>query len=202
MADALDRGSSPIAHEREEGGGRDGDDGVAPRVALNADEAAVVAAAGVGGVGFVEAFREGQHAATLRWTLPEFGATRARLLAENLGDAAPREVVPPRAAGAPPRAAKYQAALDGGHEVLVLTAEVWGGFAPEATRLLGELAQQRDDSVDLERASATFTTRSFTAYHGQLLSLAVQLGVAAEIDRAVTVRLRPVSIKTLPHDSC
>ncbi|EEH53132.1 uncharacterized protein MICPUCDRAFT_35799, partial [Micromonas pusilla CCMP1545] len=80
MADALDRGSSPIAHEREEGGGRDGDDGVAPRVALNADEAAVVAAAGVGGVGFVEAFREGQHAATLRWTLPEFGATRARQL--------------------------------------------------------------------------------------------------------------------------
>ena len=70
----------PIAHEREEGGGRDGDDGVAPRVALNADEAAVVAAAGVGGVGFVEAFREGQHAATLRWTLPEFCATRARQL--------------------------------------------------------------------------------------------------------------------------
>ena len=74
--------------------------------------------------------------------------------------------------------------------MLVLIAEVWGGFSPEATRFLGELAQQRDDSVDLERASSTFTTRSFTAYHGQLLSLAVQLGVAAEIDRAIKAKAR------------
>jgi len=127
----------------------------------------------------------------LRGATVAFGATRARLLEENLGDHVPDDVqLPLRSAGAPPRVAKYQAALDGGHDVLVLIAEVWGGFSPEATRFLGELAQQRDDSVDLERASSTFTTRSFTAYHGQLLSLAVQLGVAAEIDRAIKAKAR------------
>jgi hypothetical protein len=33
-----------------------------------------------------------------------------------------------------PRTAKYQAALEGGHDVLVLISEVWGGFSPEAMR--------------------------------------------------------------------
>ena len=47
------------------------------------------------------------------------GLTRARLLAENLGDYAPSEVVAPRSDGVA-RTAKYQAALDGGHDVLVL----------------------------------------------------------------------------------
>ena len=39
--------------------------------------------------------------------------------------------------------------------------------------------------VDLERANATWSTSSFTSYHGQLLSLAVQWGVAIEIERAI-----------------
>ena len=34
------------------------------------------------------------------------------------------------------RTAKYQAALEGGHDVLVLISEVWGGFSPEAMRFL------------------------------------------------------------------
>ena len=67
----------------------------------------------------------------------------------------------------------------------MLIAEVWGGFAPEAMRFLGELSQARHDAVDLERASATWSTSSFTSYHGQLLSLAVQFGVAIEIERAI-----------------
>ena len=54
----------------------------------------------------------------LRGATQAFGATRARLLAENLGDYAPSEVVAPRSDGAA-RTAKYQAALDGGHDVLV-----------------------------------------------------------------------------------
>ena len=120
----------------------------------------------------------------LRGATQAFGATRARLLAENLGDYAPSEVVAPRSDGAA-RTAKYQAALEGGHDVLVLISEVWGGFSPEAMRFLGELAQARNDGVDLERASATWSTSSFTSYHGQLLSLAVQWGVAIEIERAV-----------------
>ena len=113
-----------------------------------------------------------------------FGATRARLLAENLGDFAPSDVVAPRSDGAA-RTAKYQAALEGGHDVLVPISEVWGGFSPEAMRFLGELSQARNDGIDIERASATWSTSSFTSYHGQLLSLAVQWGVAIEIERAV-----------------
>jgi hypothetical protein len=48
-------------------------------------------------------------------------------------------------------------------------------------RFLGELAQARNDGIDIERASTTWSTSSFTSYHGQLLSLAVQRGVAIEI---------------------
>ena len=75
--------------------------------------------------------------------------------------------------------------VDDGHEVLVLIAEVWGGFSPEAMRFLGELSQARNDGIDIERASTTWSTSSFTSYHGQLLSLAVQWGVAIEIERAI-----------------
>ena len=45
--------------------------------------------------------------------------------------------------------------LDGGHDVLVLISEVWGGFSLEAMRFLGELAQARNDGIDIERASTT-----------------------------------------------
>ena len=109
------------------------------------------------------------------------------LLTENLGDHADPAVVPPRHDGAP-RTAKYQEALDGGHDVLVLVSEVWGGFSPEAMRFLGELAQARGDRVDFERESATWSTTSFMSYHGQMLSLAVQLGVATEIQNSIKHR--------------
>ena len=72
----------------------------------------------------------------------------------------------------------------------MLIAEVWGGFSPEAMRFLGELAQQRGDGVDAERTSATWSTTSFTWNHGQLLSLAVQWGVAIEIERSIQKRAR------------
>ena len=40
--------------------------------------------------------------------------------------------------------------------MLVLISEVWGGFSPEeAMRFLGELAQARNDGIDIERASTT-----------------------------------------------
>ena len=65
-----------------------------------------------------------------------------------------------------------------------------GGFSPEAMRFLGELSQARNDGIDIERASATWSTSSFTSYHGQLLSLAVQWGVAIEIERAVKTSAR------------
>ena len=47
------------------------------------------------------------------------------------------------------------------------------------------MSQARNDGIDIERASATWSTSSFTSYHGQLLSLAVQWGVAIEIERAI-----------------
>ena len=61
----------------------------------------------------------------------------------------------PRSAGAA-RTAKYQAALDGGHDVLVLISEVWGGFSPEAMRFLGELSQARNDGVDRKKVLELF----------------------------------------------
>ena len=76
----------------------------------------------------------------LRGATQAFGATRARLLSENLGDYAPPEVLSERPADAAVREAKYQRALENGHEVIVLIAEVWGGFTPEAMSYLGELA--------------------------------------------------------------
>ena len=76
----------------------------------------------------------------------------------------------PRSDGVP-RTAKCQAALEGGHGVLVLISEVWGGFSPEAMRFLGELAQAWNDGIDIERANTTWSTSSFPSYHGQLLSL-------------------------------
>ena len=66
--------------------------------------------------------------------------------------------MPPRHDGAP-RTAKYQEALDGGHDVLVLVSEVWGGFSPEAVRFLGELAQARGDRVDFERPHSLLDVR-------------------------------------------
>ena len=74
--------------------------------------------------------------------------------------------------------------------MVVLIAEVWGGFSPEAMRYLGELAQARNDGIDIERSSATWSTSSFTSYHGQLLSLAVQWGVAIEIERAIKTKAK------------
>ena len=46
-------------------------------------------------------------------------------------------------------------------------------------------SQALNDGIDIERASTTWSTSSFTSYHGQLLSLAVQWGVAIEIERAI-----------------
>ena len=46
----------------------------------------------------------------------------------------------------------------------------------------------RETESERERereANATWSTSSFTSYHGQLLSLAVQWGVAIKIERAI-----------------
>jgi len=118
-----------------------------------------------------------------------FGATEPPLRSELLGAAAadtgaslgPTYRTGPRAGQ--PRAAHYQAALDGGHSVVPLITEVWGGFASEAVSYLRGLAQTRGGRIDVERLSTTWSTRSFSSYYGQLLSIAVTTGVAIEIWR-------------------
>jgi len=46
-------------------------------------------------------------------------------------------------------------------------------------------AARRGDSIAEERSSSTWTTRSFASYYGQLLSIAVNIGGAMEIERAL-----------------
>ena len=74
--------------------------------------------------------------------------------------------------------AKYQVALDAGHDVTPLIAEVWGGMAPEAISFLHSLAQQRSDAPTLYR---TWAADSFSAYWGQYVSLSIQRGVTQQL---------------------
>ena len=52
----------------------------------------------------------------------------------------------------------------------------WGGFSPEAMRFLGELSQARNDGIDLERASATWSD-----VVGHLLPRPATLAVAVHL---------------------
>jgi hypothetical protein len=125
----------------------------------------------------------------LRGATQAFGATRARLLAENLGEFAPKDVWWRRAATAcraPPSTRRRSTGARGRAGARRARAHqrglgplLAGGDALPGRR---ELAQARNDGIDIERAS---TTWSFTSYHGQLLSLAVQWGIAIEIERAI-----------------
>ena len=63
-------------------------------------------------------------------------------------------------------------------------------------RFLGELSQARNDGVDLERASATWSTSSFTSYHGQLLSLTGRAVGGRDRDRAGGQDERPLLLKS------
>ena len=89
-------------------------------------------------------------------------------------DGAARRQVPGGARGRARRARAHQRGL--------------GRLLAGAMRFLGELSQARNDGIDIERASATWST-SFTSYHGQLLA-GRAVGVAIEIERAVTRRAR------------
>ena len=128
-----------------------------------------------------------------------FGATEAHLRSLILGELATQagaaRAMPRCYASGPrkgtPRVAQYQAALDQGHTVVPLISEVWGGFAPEAVSYLRGLAQARSDRLDIEQESTTWTTRSFTSYYGQRLSVALTMGVAHEIRRTATGAHQP-----------
>ena len=70
-------------------------------------------------------------------------------------------------------------------------------------RFLGELSQARNDGVDLERASETWSTSSFTSCHGQysrwpLAGRAVggPDRIPIEIERAIKRDERPLLLKS------
>ena len=67
-----------------------------------------------------------------------FGATEYDLRLDILGEYAGTESTPllPRADGAPHANAKYKHALDGGHRVIPLIHEVFGGMASDAAAYL------------------------------------------------------------------
>ena len=61
----------------------------------------------------------------------------------------------------------------------------------------GEVSQARNDGIDIERASATWSTSSFTSYHGQLLSLARGRAVGGrDRDRAGDQEERALLLKS------
>jgi hypothetical protein len=104
-----------------------------------------------------------------RGAVRPFGATEPQLRSEILGAGATDEcatraltryyISGPRRDT--PRVAKYAAALRGGHRVVPLIAEVWGGFAVDAMPFLRGLAIARGDTLDVERLSTTWAARSF-----------------------------------------
>lgn len=113
-----------------------------------------------------------------------FGATEAYLRSEILGARATASSTS-RSQGTTrdgqPRTAKYQEALDAGHDVIPLIHEVFGGVAPEACSYLRRLAALRPGALTAESLTATWSTTSFCSYWGQRISLVLTSQVAQQI---------------------
>ena len=60
---------------------------------------------------------------------------------------------------------------------------MFGGLAPRANETLRDLGRRKQGRLD--EPSASWSARSFTAYYGQLLSIAVAIGVAGELKRGI-----------------
>ena len=115
-----------------------------------------------------------------------FGATehdlRIEILGERAGTAATPLEPPP---GGEPRTAKYQHALDGGHRVIPLIHEVFGGLASDADAFMRELARLRKHALGADSVHATWAARSFAPFWRQRLSLAIHSGCALELARVI-----------------
>lgn len=102
---------------------------------------------------------------------------------------------PPNAAdGSPGRRGVYDDALRGGHRVCPLVLETFGGFHPDAARLVETLARKHGARLGADELSAPWNARSFRTLHLQRISVALQLAAAEEIldtillDRGAAVR--------------
>ena len=89
----------------------------------------------------------------------------------------------PLGGGKTPVLGDYYAALLRGHTVVPLIHEVFGGLARRAAFTLYDLGRRKQGRLDGECAS--WTTRGFVAYYGQLLSIAIATGVSGELTRGV-----------------
>ena len=96
--------------------------------------------------------------------------------------------------GSPGRLGVYDAALRGGHKVHPIVLEVFGGFHPDAVRLVDKLAREHGARLGVDELSAPWNARSFRSLHLQRISVALQLAAAEEIldtillDRGAAVR--------------
>ena len=117
-----------------------------------------------------------------------FGATEYDLRLQILGDQAGTAAAPliPRADGKPHEPAKYKNALDGGHRVMPLIHEVFGGMAPDAAAFLAELGRMRSHALGADSVYATWAAQSFVPFWRQRLSIAVHTGTAMELARAIS----------------
>ena len=116
-----------------------------------------------------------------------FGATEYDLRISILGEHAGTAAAPllPRADGKPHPTAKYESAIQGGHRVVPIIHEIFGGLAHEAVAFLAELGRLRSQALGADGEHATWAARSFMPFWRQRISIAVQLGTALELARAV-----------------
>ena len=98
-----------------------------------------------------------------------FGATeydlRISILGERAGSAA--EPLVPRRDDKPHPRAKYEAALDGGHRVVPLIHEIFGGMAHEAVAFLRELSRLRAHDLGADSVHATWAAQAFVPFWRQ-----------------------------------
>ena len=78
-----------------------------------------------------------------------FGATEYDLRISILGEHAGTAAAPllPRADGKPHPTAKYESAIQGGHRVVPIIHEIFGGLAHEAVAFLAELGRLRSQAL-------------------------------------------------------
>ena len=101
----------------------------------------------------------------------------------------------PGTADAPAKIGVYDDALRAGQRIHPLVLEVFGGFHPDACKLIDSLARQHGARLGADELCAPHCARSFRSYHTQRISVALHLAAAEEIldtillDRATAVQM-------------
>jgi hypothetical protein len=88
---------------------------------------------------------------------------------------------PARAEGGAAQIGVYDAALRAGHRVHPIVMEVFGGFHPDAAKLVDTLAKKHGSRLGADLLAAPWCARSFRSLHTQRISVALHLAAAEEI---------------------